>query len=70
MPFGLTEAKFAALAFKFGTGGLMTFMMFIVWNLAHTSKAGRMGTFVLFLALGLGLTGFVAKQIIELVILR
>ncbi|EMV9186123.1 DUF2788 domain-containing protein, partial [Escherichia coli] len=34
--------------------GLILFMAFIVWDLAKKSKAGRMGTMVLFFALGLG----------------
>jgi hypothetical protein len=37
-------------------------------QLARESKAGRYGTFVLFLALGVGLIGFVAKGVIKLFI--
>jgi hypothetical protein len=40
-------------------------MVFIIWRLARDSKAGRLGTFVLFLALGFGMLGFVAKAIIK-----
>ena len=47
-----------------GIGGLILFMMFIVWNLAKESKAGRFGTFILFIALGLGLLGFVVKTVL------
>ncbi|WP_105104098.1 DUF2788 domain-containing protein [Microbulbifer pacificus] len=47
-----------------GIGGLILFMMFIVWNLAKESKAGRFGTFILFTALGLGLLGFVVKTVL------
>ncbi|MBY6189308.1 DUF2788 domain-containing protein [Microbulbifer agarilyticus] len=47
-----------------GIGGLILFMMFIVWNLAKESKAGRFGTFILFTALGLGLLGFVIKTVL------
>lgn len=47
-----------------GIGGLILFMMFIVWNLAKESKAGRFGTFILFIALGLGLLGFVFKTVL------
>jgi len=35
--------------------------VFIIFQLARESKAGRFGTFVLFLALGFGLVGFAAK---------
>ena len=47
-----------------GIGGLILFMVFIVWNLAKESKAGRFGTFILFIALGLGLLGFVFKTVL------
>jgi hypothetical protein len=36
----------------------MLYMVFIIFQLARESKAGKFGTFVLFLALGLGLVGF------------
>lgn len=39
----------------------MLYMVFIVWQLARGSKAGRFGTFVLFMGLGVGLIGFIAK---------
>jgi len=44
-----------------GVGGLMLFMVFIVWDLARRSEAGRFGTFVLFLALAMGIVGFLIK---------
>lgn len=43
---------------------LVSFMAFIVWDLAKKSKAGRYGTFVLFFALGLGVLGFVIKGLV------
>ncbi len=43
---------------------LVSFMGFIVWDLAKQSKAGRYGTFVLFFALGLGVLGFVIKGLV------
>lgn len=39
-------------------------MVFIVWDLARKSKAGKFGTFILFLALGLGLLGFIIKTVL------
>jgi Protein of unknown function (DUF2788) len=45
-------------------GGLIAFMIFIVWDLAKKSHAGKFGTFILFLALGLGLLGFIIKTIL------
>ncbi|TBV08928.1 DUF2788 domain-containing protein [Phytopseudomonas dryadis] len=45
-------------------GGLVLFMAFIVWDLAKKSRAGRFGTLVLFLALGLGVLGFLIKTLV------
>jgi len=45
-------------------GGLVCFMAFIVWDLAKKSKAGKYGTMVLFLALGLGVLGFIIKTVV------
>ncbi|MFO1219891.1 MAG: DUF2788 domain-containing protein [Burkholderiaceae bacterium] len=66
--FGLTEEQIANFGLTFGVGAFMLYMVFIIWQLARESKAGRFGTFVLFLALGFGLLGFVAKGIIKLFI--
>ena len=63
--FGYTEQQIAQFGLTFGPGGFMLYMLFIIWNLARESKAGRMGTFVLFLVLGFGMLGFVAKGIIK-----
>jgi hypothetical protein len=43
---------------------LIGFMAFIVWDLAKKSKAGRFGTLILFLALGLGVAGFLIKSLV------
>ena len=39
-------------------------MLFIIYQLARESKAGKFGTFVLFLVLAFGMIGFVAKQVL------
>lgn len=44
--------------------GLILYMAFIVWDLARKSNAGRLGTLVLFFALGLGVLGFVIKTLV------
>jgi hypothetical protein len=44
----------------------MLYMVFIIFQLARESKAGKFGTFVLFLGLGFGLVGFAAKGIIKM----
>ncbi len=63
--FGYTEEQIASFGLTFGVSAFMLYMMFIIWRLARDSKAGRLGTFVLFLALGFGMLGFVAKAIIK-----
>ncbi len=63
--FGFTEEQIAWFGMTFGVGAFMLYMVFIIFQLARESKAGRYGTFVLFLALGVGLIGFVAKGIIK-----
>ena len=62
--FGLTEAQIAEFGMTFGLAGFMLFMLFIIWDLAKQSRAGRLGTFVLFFVLAFGMLGFIAKQII------
>ncbi|WP_237056263.1 DUF2788 domain-containing protein [Microbulbifer sediminum] len=60
----MTFAQFEEYSLWFGIGGLILFMLFIVWDLAKKSKAGRFGTMILFLALGLGLLGFIIKTVL------
>ncbi len=47
-----------------GVGALILFMVFIVWDLARRSNAGRFGTFILYLALAMGIVGFLIKVVI------
>ncbi len=65
MPLELTERQISEFGLTFGLSGLILYMLFIIWRLARDSKAGRFGTFVLFLVLGLGMLGFIAKGIIK-----
>lgn len=60
--------QFEALMMYVLVGGLMLFMFFIIWDLAKKSKAGRLGTAILFLGLGLCLFAFLAKPIITYII--
>ena len=66
--FGFGEEEIAQFGLTFGVGAFMLYMVFIIFQLARESKAGRFGTFVLFLALGFGLVGFASKGIIKLFI--
>ncbi|MFD1123134.1 DUF2788 domain-containing protein [Methylophilus flavus] len=63
--FGMNEAQITELGMTYGVGGLMLLMLLIVGNLARKSNAGKTGTFALFLALTLGLVGFIAKYVIQ-----
>lgn len=63
--FGFTEAQIANFGLTFGVGAFMLYMLFIIAQLAWQAKAGRFGTFALFLGLAFGMVGFVAKYIIQ-----
>ena len=63
--FGYTEEQIAEFGMTFGLGGFMLYMLFIIWNLARDSKAGRFGTVILFFVLAFGMLGFVAKNVIQ-----
>ncbi|MEB0107586.1 DUF2788 domain-containing protein [Pseudomonas sp. MH9.3] len=43
---------------------LILFMGFIVWDLAKKSNAGRFGSLILFLVLGLGIAAFMIKSVV------
>jgi hypothetical protein len=63
--FGYSEEQVADFALTYLLPAFMAFMIFIIGNLAWKNKVGKMGTFVLFLALALGMTGFIAKYFIQ-----
>ena len=62
---GFSEEQIASFGLSFGVTAFMLYMVFIIIQLARESKAGRFGTFVLFLGLGVGLVGFAAKGLIK-----
>lgn len=64
--FGYSEEQIAQFGLTVGVGAFMLYMVFIILQLARESKAGRFGTFVLLLGLGVGLVGFAAKGLIKL----
>ncbi|MEY4753416.1 MAG: hypothetical protein RJA44_1091 [Pseudomonadota bacterium] len=66
--FGYTEEQLAQFGLTFGVTAFILYMLFIVLQLARESKAGKFGTFVLFLVLSFGMLGFVAKNVIAWVI--
>ncbi|MBT0960851.1 DUF2788 domain-containing protein [Denitromonas iodatirespirans] len=62
--FGLTVAEFEEISLKVCFTALILYMLFIIGNLARESKAGKYGTVWMFMALGLGFVGFIAKGFI------
>ena len=58
---GFSEEQIASFGLSFGVAAFMLYMLFIIGQLAWESKAGRFGTFVLFLGLAFGMVGFIAK---------
>lgn len=65
MIFGFTEEQWASFFMTYGLAAFILFMIFIIGHLAWHSKAGKFGTFVIFLGLGVGFLGFFAKYIIQ-----
>lgn len=65
MIFGYTEEQIAHFFLTWGVGAFILFMVLIILQLARQSKAGKFGTFVIFLGLGVGFVGYLAKIIIQ-----
>lgn len=63
--FGLTEQRIAELGLTWGIGAFIALMLVIIWNLARESKAGRLGTFILFFVLAFGILGFAMKSVLQ-----
>lgn len=64
----MSEAMFSLWAVRLGVGGLIALMFFIVFSLARDSKAGKYGTFVLLIALMMGVLGFSIKVVVQFLI--
>jgi hypothetical protein len=60
----MTIEQFESWSLTIGIAGLILWMLLIIWKMGRESKAGKFGYFILFLALGLGLLGFIAKTIL------
>lgn len=59
---------FEEVSLFLGVGGLVLYMLFVMYRLSVESGAGRFGTLVIFLALGLGVAGFAMKSVIQVLI--
>ena len=60
--------RFEEISLTLGIGGLVLYMVFVMYKLARESNAGPFGTGMIFLTLGLGVAGFAAKSVIQLVV--
>ncbi|MDO5357727.1 MAG: DUF2788 domain-containing protein [Conchiformibius sp.] len=60
----MSESEFADWALKICLTGLIVFLGFIIWNLGKEAKVGKFGMFILFLVLGLGVAGFIFKNVL------
>jgi len=60
-----TEEQISQFGLTFGLAGFILFMLFIIWSLAKESKAGRLGTFILFFVLSFGMLGFIVKTVLQ-----
>ena len=58
---------FEEISLFLGIGGLVLYMIFVMYRLAVDSGAGRFGALVIFLSLGLGIAGFATKSVIQMV---
>ncbi|MGD1984801.1 MAG: DUF2788 domain-containing protein [Chromatiaceae bacterium] len=61
----VTEEQIASLGLTWGLGILIGLMLWIIWDLARKSKAGKFGTFILFFVLAFGIFGFLMKNLLE-----
>ena len=56
---------FEEISMFLGVGGLVLYMLYVMYRLAQESGAGRFGFLVIFLSLGLGIVGFASKSVIQ-----
>jgi hypothetical protein len=61
----MTTEQFEYWSLTIGVGVLILFMFFIIYDLGKKSNAGKFGNFILFLALGLGMAGYLIKVILQ-----
>ncbi len=57
-------ADMEAIALNIGLAIFAAFIFFIIYDLAKKSNAGKLGTLILFFALGLGLAAFLIKTVV------
>ena len=60
----MTEEQFATWALRICLTVFIAFLGFIIWQLGKESKVGKWGMFILFVVWGLGIAGFLLKNIL------
>ena len=61
----MSEEMATKLGMELLVPAVILFLMFIIWDLAKKSKAGKVGTFAMFLALSVGFIGYVIKVVLQ-----
>ena len=56
--------QFETISLYVCVSGLILYMFFVMFKLAQESNAGKLGTAAIFGCLGLGVFGFVAKEVL------
>jgi len=65
----MSVQTFESISLFLGVGGLIAYMVYIMFRLAQESNAGRFGSLVIFGTLGLGIAGFAVKSVIQYLVL-
>ena len=60
-----TEEQISNFGLTWGLGLFIGLMLFIIWDLARKSNAGKFGTFILFFVLAFGILGFIIKNVLQ-----
>ena len=61
----MTDEMLTEWGMKLLVPAFICFLLFIIYDLAKESKAGKLGTIGLFVALGFGFLGYVIKVFIQ-----
>ena len=57
-------ANFEEVSMYIGVFVLIAFMFFIIFDLGRRSGAGKFGTMILLIGLGVGMMGFIIKEVL------
>ena len=62
----MTVEQFETISLYVCVSGLIGYCIFIMYRLVKDSGAGKFGGFIIFLCLGLGMFGFIVKELLIL----